>query len=140
MYGPDSQPTNKLVCPTVGHKDLYVELDYMIGHSPDTAAIKDVIMAFGNAPITGQTADGLARTTGIALHVKVDESLTHVTQINVWTDGDADVNNDLAHIKEGSAASLPCNKIDRFHSWHLYIISLKFWRIFVVVHSKKWEG
>ena len=69
-------------------------------------------MAFGNAPITkqsptgaAQTADSFGRTQGITLHVVVDEPVTHVTQINVWTDGDTDLNNDLAHIKEGSGTS-----------------------------------
>ena len=50
------QTANKLVCPMVNHKDLFVEIDFMAGHDPDDAAVKDVIMAFGNAPITGQAA------------------------------------------------------------------------------------
>ena len=49
--------------------------------------------------------DSFGRTQGVTLHIVEDESITHVTQINVWTDGDADLNNDFAHIKEGSAAS-----------------------------------
>jgi hypothetical protein len=96
---------NQVICPRVGHKDLYVEIDYMTGHTPDPAAIKDVIMAFGNAPLTGQKADAFGRTQGITLHVKIDEAITHVNQINVWTDGDTDNTNDFAHIKEGTATS-----------------------------------
>ena len=34
------QTAGKLVCPTVGHKDVFVELDYMTGHSPDAAPSK----------------------------------------------------------------------------------------------------
>ena len=100
----------QVICPRVGHKDLFVEMDYMTGHSPDAAAIKDVIMAFGNAPITGQRADAFGRTQGVTLHLVVNEPVTHVTQINVWTDGDADLNNDFAHIKEGTATSFTDGK------------------------------
>lgn len=66
------------------HKDLFVELDYMsmAGHShhpqhrPDdtllpTDPIQTVISAFNNAPV--QNPDG---TTGIHLHVLVDEQLS----------------------------------------------------------------
>ena len=55
------------------HKDLYVELDFMAGHQPRSGAIQDVIDAFAAAPVTNP--DG---TTGIRLHVQVDEeALAH---------------------------------------------------------------
>ena len=55
------------ICPTKGHKDIYVEIDYMANHLPSTTAVRNVIKAFGNAPITGQTADAFGRTVGITL-------------------------------------------------------------------------
>lgn len=53
-------------------KNLYVELDYMEMHKPAPEAIKAVIDAFRRSPVTNP--DG---TTGIDLHVIVDESLPH---------------------------------------------------------------
>lgn len=106
---------NQTICPKDGHKDIFVEIDYMAGPNvgpPSTDAIKKVIKAFGNAPgITG-TADAFGRTQGITLHVVVDESLTWVQQLNIWQDptsgcgpgDDCNNNNDFRHIKEGTTA------------------------------------
>jgi hypothetical protein len=55
-----------------GRKDLYLEIDYMKGHKPDPLAIADVIAAFAGAPVANP--DG---STGITLHVVVDDELPH---------------------------------------------------------------
>ena len=54
------------------HKDLFLELDYMKNHKPNTTAISMVGNAFANAPVCN--ADG---TTGINLHILVDEIIPH---------------------------------------------------------------
>jgi hypothetical protein len=54
------------------HKDLFVEIDYMSGHRPDPAAIKDVVDAFAAAPV--DNPDGVK---GINLHVQVGDSVHH---------------------------------------------------------------
>jgi hypothetical protein len=55
------------------HKDMYVEIDYMAQHLPRNDAVGDVIAAFAAAPVANP--DG---TTGIRLHVQVDEqALAH---------------------------------------------------------------
>ncbi|MCB0211951.1 MAG: choice-of-anchor L domain-containing protein [Anaerolineae bacterium] len=50
------------------HKDVFVEIDYMVGgghsHQPTAAGIANIVDAFDNAPVTNP--DG---TTGIHLHV-----------------------------------------------------------------------
>lgn len=110
---------NQRVCPKVGHKDIYVEIDYMTGHRPDNNAIRDVIKAFGNSPVTTNTVtDHFNNLNGITLHVVIDEEiLPYVTPINAWKDPpssscagrppgeDCDDNNDFKHIKHGSDAS-----------------------------------
>jgi hypothetical protein len=49
------------------HKDIYVEVDFMPGHTPDISALNDVEDAFNNAPVENPD-DSL----GINLHVEVD--------------------------------------------------------------------
>ena len=91
-----------IVCPTPGHKDIFVEIDYMSSHVPTTNAIKNVIKAFGNAPFTGQTADAFGRTTGITLHVVKSDSLSEVAPFYVWRDAstsDTNANNDFYNVK-----------------------------------------
>jgi len=71
----------------VSHKDLYVEADYMVAgshtHNPDANAINDVVQAFANSPVANP--DG---TTGITMHVQVDESMPEQTPLNIWGDFD----------------------------------------------------
>lgn len=110
---------NQRICPTVGHKDIYVEIDYMDGHSPNVDAIKDVIRAFGTSPVSNTATDPFSHSNGITLHVVVDEKITpYVTPINVWQDPstsncpprppgeDCDDTNDFKHIKHGTDVSL----------------------------------
>ena len=49
------------ICPTPGHKDIYVEIDYMANHLPSSDAIKKVITAFGNAPVSNSNPDAFSR-------------------------------------------------------------------------------
>ena len=65
------------------HKDLFVEVDYMTGHDFDGTAKDQVIAAFRNAPIGNP--DG---TTGITLHVDIDEQILHQTLLKIWDDYD----------------------------------------------------
>jgi len=94
------------ICPKVGHKDIFVEIDYMLNHHPDDTAIRDVIKAFGNAPITPQNtaSDDFNRLGGITLHVVLDEQLQRVNPIWAWQDngGIDDLNyvNDFKSINE----------------------------------------
>lgn len=57
--------------------DVFVELDYMRNERPNETAINIVIDAFAKAPI--QNPDG---STGISLHVKVDDPLPREAEIN----------------------------------------------------------
>src|SRR3989441_2020144 len=60
-------------CASPTHKDIFVEIDYMQFHKPDAVAMTNVVNAFANAP--NMNPDG---TTGIRLHLQIDEQLTHV--------------------------------------------------------------
>jgi hypothetical protein len=54
------------------HKDIFVEVDYMNGHDFFAAGRTEVESAFANAPVNNP--DG---TTGIRLHIDVDEQIPH---------------------------------------------------------------
>jgi hypothetical protein len=66
------------------HKDIFVEIDYMEGHRPLNDAINDVINAFDNAPVANP--DG---TTGVRLHVIIDDTLPHQEELAMWEGFDA---------------------------------------------------
>jgi len=76
------------------HKDIFVEVDWMVGHDhnhkPKRWAIAKVIAAFRDAPVSNPD-----ETTGINLHVDVGElgggnPLEHDDDLNpVWTEFDA---------------------------------------------------
>ena len=79
------------VCPTLGHKEVFVEIDSMTGQQPSVASIKKVIRAFGNAPVANTAVPigipGYTTTSGIILHVVLDETTLPVSSnLNVWTD------------------------------------------------------
>ena len=62
-------------CPKVGHKDVYLEIDYMTGHQPDPEALKMVIRAFGNVPNSlikpsNTASDVFGHAGGVTLHVQ----------------------------------------------------------------------
>jgi hypothetical protein len=62
------------------HKDIFVEVDFMQFHRPRAQAITNVINSFARAPVPNP--DG---TTGIRLHVLVDEQIPHQSTINDLT-------------------------------------------------------
>lgn len=66
------------------HKDIFVEVDYMQGRMPDPLALKDVENAFSRSPALNP--DG---TTGISLHVLLDEQCFWNIGTRVWVDFDA---------------------------------------------------
>ena len=81
-----------VICPTLNHKDIYVEIDYMQNHAPSTNAIKNVIKAFGNSPVANSASDGFTGTggntnnpNGITLHVVVSDQFSRTAPFNVWT-------------------------------------------------------
>ena len=105
--------TNQKICPHKGHKDMFVEIDYIDDkHKPNPSAIKDVIMAFGNAPVSNTNVDDFNRAGGITLHVIVNEKVTLVagkaenTPISVWTDSNGINGDDFDSIKHGSPTIL----------------------------------
>jgi hypothetical protein len=67
------------------HKNLFVEIDYMVPHSPRSDAIADVVTAFRNAPVFNP--DGIA---GVTVNVLVDSttSISHTSCTNIWADFD----------------------------------------------------
>ena len=94
------------ICPTPGHKDIYVEIDYMANHLPSSVAIKRVITAFGNAPVSNVNPDAFGRGGGITLHVVVSDQFGRVAPYNAWTDTTPSLN-DFRGVKEvnfGTAA------------------------------------
>lgn len=75
------------------HRDVFVEVDYMSddGHSdrPPTKALRQVISAFGKAPVTNPDGE-----RGIRLHLiggedKLDEAIPHRTKIHFRGDIDS---------------------------------------------------
>ena len=80
--------------PTMGVKDIYVEVDYMAGHAPNQEALDKVKEAFDVAPPTFEPLDLLKLKPILPrLHIQVDEqALTHKTEIT-WaaTQGPVDV-------------------------------------------------
>jgi hypothetical protein len=117
--GTQASPT--IICPKLGHKDVYVEFDFMAGRDPDPIAIKDVIKSFGNSPVLNAVNDDFGRSTGITLHVVRDEALTSVPPVIwAWQDPSPDnnFNNDFKSIKErhfglnNNPLKMPDNPID----------------------------
>ncbi|MBI3639341.1 MAG: fibronectin type III domain-containing protein [Thaumarchaeota archaeon] len=83
-----TDPTGYSVCPSANHKDVYVEIDAMQGHSISATAIGDVANAFNQSPVTNGDS-----TTGVHLHVQYGENPStssedtgvHVTSLKVAT-------------------------------------------------------
>ena len=69
-YKLDCNPNSldwKDVCPTVGNKDIYVEIDYMTGHKPTDSVLNHIFLAFAKS--------------GFTLHIQLDEEVHHVNTI-----------------------------------------------------------
>ena len=58
------------------HKDIFVELDFMVSSPPDPGALADVVAAFAAAPVANP--DGVS---GITLHIVTDDTLPDVPGI-----------------------------------------------------------
>lgn len=68
-------------CADKFNRDIFVEIDYMEFHRPNSLAVGDVVTAFAGAPAFGPLSgkcDGAGCTPGIRLHVQVDEQIAHV--------------------------------------------------------------
>ena len=60
------------------HKDIYVELDFMVFHEPRKESITDVVDSFANSPVLNP--DGI---DGIDLHVDIDDMILHQDTTNL---------------------------------------------------------
>jgi hypothetical protein len=60
------------------HRDLFLEIDFMQFHRPNNTAITNVVNAFAAAPIKNPD-----NTTGINLHILVDEQIPHQDTLNI---------------------------------------------------------
>jgi len=70
----------------VDHKDIYLELDYMTGHRPDSVnVITPLVNAFNAIPNSlANNPDGLP---GISLHVTgMDDVAIHQNTLNIWSE------------------------------------------------------
>ena len=97
----DSTPNIKydlcsLGCPTLGKKDIYVEIDSKTGFVPSDTAISNVIKAFAKAP-----------APGITLHVIKDGTISTIpNNMFVWKDpsslsfNDGVATNDFFNVKK----------------------------------------
>ena len=74
------------VCPTPGHKDIYVEIDYMANHVPSSDAIKKVITSFGNAPVSNSNPDAFGRRGRYYVARCGERPVWTRGPFNVWTD------------------------------------------------------
>jgi hypothetical protein len=91
------------ICPSLNHKDIFVELDYMQYHLPKTESLDKVKTAFANAPVSNPDS-----VNGTTIHFKVDNQVTHVQNINTWKDPvtspgyvyDTNYDNDYVSIKK----------------------------------------
>jgi len=66
-------PCDQSGCPNPNYKDLYLEIDYMYSHQPDSRAITDLINAFRSAPVSNPNG-----TSGINLHVQWGPNISDV--------------------------------------------------------------
>ncbi len=81
-------------------KDLYLEVDHMVGFAPEPGAIEDVVAAFAAAPVGNP--DG---SSGITLHVEVDDEVPHTPGLVFAQDSSAA--GDFWSLKSGGPA--PCD-------------------------------
>jgi hypothetical protein len=77
----------------------------MANHAPSTNAIKNVIKAFGNSPVSNCSTctDGFGIKDGITLHVIVSDQFARTAPFNVWT-GTAPSFNSIKTADWGTAA------------------------------------
>ena len=63
------------------HKDIFLEIDYMVGCKPDQNAINDVVKAFAQAPVTNPD-----NIDGINLHVFYGDEVPYKDMLSSWTE------------------------------------------------------
>jgi hypothetical protein len=80
-------------------RDIFVEVDYMDcsvpgsdcllshSHHPNLDAIDEVVLAFSSAPIEPPPGAPPGTLGGVALHVQIDEALTHVNKLHIYDGG-----------------------------------------------------
>jgi hypothetical protein len=68
------------------HKNLFIEIDYMLPHTPRSDSLGDVVAAFNNAPVFNP--DGIS---GVTVNILVDSTtpITHASCTNIWADFDS---------------------------------------------------
>jgi hypothetical protein len=101
------------------NRDVFVEIDYMQHHQPRGDAVSDVIAAFGMAPAfraDSGKCDGAGCTSGVRLHVQVDEQIPHVTNTALFpcTGPFAAGHVDFDAIKKGTAFQPPAGPVGGF--------------------------
>jgi hypothetical protein len=72
------------VCPKNNHKQIFIEVDYMVGHKPNQQAMEEAIIAFRDSPVSN--IDG---NDGIDLFIELDEAIPH-KEVIPFTGTDAD--------------------------------------------------
>ena len=118
-------------CPTLGKKDIYVEIDSKTGFVPSDTAISNVIKAFANAP-----------APGITLHVIKDGTISTIpNNLFVWKDpaslnfNDNNAQNDFFNVKgtnfgttteRGTANWANAGKTLKHYAYH-YGLSVNFY-------------
>jgi hypothetical protein len=65
-------------------KDVFVEFDFMETQEPSLEELEPVIQAFADAPVNNP--DG---STGITLHIEIDEEVEFIQRIILWPEFDA---------------------------------------------------
>ena len=81
----DGDGTIDLDLPALGadplRKDIFIEVDYMVFHQPNSIAISNVVAAFANSPVDAGA--------GINLHIDIDEQITHADETTIWSGFDS---------------------------------------------------
>lgn len=81
------------------HKDIFIEVDYMAAHAPQSGTLADVTTAFDNASV--DNPDG---TTGVRLHALLGESVTTIAPV-IFLDRGPGAADDFDDLKLGGAAA-----------------------------------
>ena len=63
-------------------RDIFVEIDYMLGHKPNLEAIQSVVDAFAKAPVDPDGSDGPIKA-GIRLHVQMVDETTPISHTDL---------------------------------------------------------
>lgn len=64
-------------CPNPNKKDVYFEIDYLKGHSPDSSVLSTIRNAFAKAQLDAPDFDNPDGSTGIKLHLILNEQIDY---------------------------------------------------------------